>query len=61
MPPQLAEDLTAVLGKGVAVYAVSEDAAERGLPESGWLHGVERVSRKHVPELIGEFDRVLHW
>lgn len=59
--PALDHDLAALMGRGTAVYVVSEDAAERGLPEGALLTGVQRVSRTHLARLVAEHDRVLHW
>jgi hypothetical protein len=61
VPPRLDDDLRAVLDKGVPVYLVKEDAAERGLLEGGLLAGVRPVSRAHLASLLAEYDRVVHW
>jgi hypothetical protein len=60
-PPQLAEDLTALLPKGVAVYAVTEDLAERGIQTGDLVEGIKRVGRGDLPKLFADFERVWHW
>ncbi len=61
LAPRIDHDLAAVMGRGVAVYVVAEDAADRGLPEGGLLPGVQRVSRAHLARLFADHERVLHW
>ena len=60
-PPRLADDITALVAKGVAVYAVAEDLAERGLGPGDILNGVERVGRDSLPKLLAGYDQVWHW
>ena len=61
MAPEIDHDLAAVMGRGVAVYVVAEDAADRGLPEGGLLPGVQRVARAQLARLFADHERVLHW
>src|SRR6266571_1298034 len=56
-PPRLADDITALVAKGVAVYAVAEDLAERGLGPGDILNGVERVGRDGLPKLLAGYDQ----
>ena len=60
-PPRLADDITSLVAKGVAVYVVTEDLAERGLGPGDILNGVERVGRDSLPQLLGSYDQVWHW
>lgn len=60
-PPELAEDITKLIAKGVAVHIVEEDAAERGLERSDLIEGLKPVSRGEVAGLVGGFDQVWHW
>jgi hypothetical protein len=48
------------LGKG-AVYAVREDAEERGIDPRELLQEVELVARDALAELLSRYDRVWHW
>src|SRR5262249_4646974 len=61
MAPAIAEDLGALMGRGVAVYVGAEDATRRGLREGGLLAGVQRIAQAHVASLFAQHDRVLHW
>ncbi|MFQ5972739.1 MAG: hypothetical protein ACE5Q3_10420 [Alphaproteobacteria bacterium] len=60
-PPQIADDIAALIGKGVAVYVVDEDAVERGLGSAEFVPGVERIPQAGIPKLLGEHDQVWHW
>ncbi len=60
-PPQLAEDLKKLLGKGVTVYVVSDDLAARGISREEIIGGLTLLSRAEVPKLFGEFDHVWAW
>jgi len=42
------------------VYAVAEDAAERGIDPGAFLAGVETLGRAAIPGLGTEFDGVWH-
>jgi len=59
--PDLAPDLTALIGKGVTVHIVEEDVAERGLERSDLLEGVQPVSRRGVAKLFAGYDQIWHW
>ena len=60
-PPHIADDIAALPAKGVAVYVVAEDLAERGLEAGDLVPGLERVTRDRVPELFAMHDPVWHW
>lgn len=60
-PPRLAEDIVKLIDKGVTVYVVDEDVAERGLEKSELVSGVTSVSRAGLPKLMGEYDQIWHW
>jgi hypothetical protein len=59
--PQLADDVSALIGKGVAVYVVAEDLHERGVGDQETIAGVTRVSRADLPRLYGNFNGVWRW
>ena len=44
-PPQIADDIAGLIGKGVEILAVQEDLTERGLGETRLIDGVEAISR----------------
>jgi hypothetical protein len=60
-PPRLAEDLAALLPKGVAVYVVEDDLLERGIRKEEIIEGLRRVGRVDLPKLFADFERVWHW
>jgi len=60
-PPRLAEDLTKLVEKGVRVFYVSEDAAERGLESRELIEGIEPLDRGKLPRLFAGYDQIFHW
>jgi hypothetical protein len=60
-PPRLAEDLAALLPKGVALFAIDEDVTERGIEPNELIEGVKRIGRGELPKLFADFERVWHW
>jgi sulfur relay (sulfurtransferase) DsrF/TusC family protein len=53
--------VAALLPKGIKVYAVSEDAAVRGLSAADMVDGVEIISRAGLPRLFAGYDQIWHW
>jgi hypothetical protein len=60
-PPRLAEDIAGAVGKGISVYVVSEDLADRGIRTSEVVAGVEFLGRADLPRLFARYDQVWHW
>src|SRR5437660_12370513 len=60
-PPKPDEDVARLIGKGVEVYVVEDDAAERGLERAQLIEGVKPVSRAGLPKLYGSYDRLWRW
>lgn len=60
-PPAIDKDLLQVMGKGVDVFFVQDDAAERGLEASELIAGVKPVSRAGLAKLFAGYDQVWHW
>ncbi len=60
-PPRLAEDISGLIGKGVEVYVVEEDLAQRGLLNGDLIAGLKPVSRDGRPGLLASYDQVWHW
>ena len=60
-PPAIDRDVAAFADKGVAVYAVEEDARERGIEPECFVRGVRPVSRDALPGLFAEHDGVWRW
>jgi sulfur relay (sulfurtransferase) DsrF/TusC family protein len=60
-PPRLAEDLAALIARGVEVHVVEDDAAQRGIERTDFIQGVKPISRAALPGLLQGFDQVWHW
>lgn len=60
-PPRIERDIGALLGKGVRVYALADDLAERGLHGEPLLPGVEPLAMKDLPAVMQGCERVWHW
>ena len=60
-PPNIPDDVARLIGKGVAIYAVAEDLAERGIGNARMVDGVERIGRAALPRLMGGYDQIWHW
>jgi sulfur relay (sulfurtransferase) DsrF/TusC family protein len=59
--PRLARDVSALIDKGVAVYIVDEDLAERGIADNDLIAGVARIKRAEMPKLFDGYDHVWAW
>ena len=60
-PPAIDRDLQRLAEKGVPVYAVREDAEERGIAPEDALAEIQWVDRPGVARLFREADRILAW
>lgn len=60
-PPAIELDLTKLLESGARVAAITEDLEERGIATESIIHGVERVSRRALNSLFGQYDRIWKW
>lgn len=60
-PPDLAGDVAALVGKGVEVFVVEDDCAERGLERSDLVDGLKAVKRAELAALFGRYDQIWHW
>lgn len=60
-PPRLADDVGGLIGKGVDVYYVEDDAVARGISESALVEGLKPIARNGLAELLGAYDQVWHW
>ena len=59
--PHIAEDVAGLIGKGIAVYIIDEDIAERGIAEADLIDGLSRIKRADIPKLLGGYDHVWAW
>ncbi len=60
-PPRLQDDVARLMAKGVEVYIVEEDVAERGLERTDLIPGLKPISRSGLPKLLAAYDQVWHW
>ena len=60
-PPSLADDIAGLIGKGVDVYIVEEDLAERGIGGGDTISGLKPVARSGLAKLVDGYDQVWHW
>ena len=60
-PPDLAGDVAGLVGKGVEVYVVEDDCAERGLERGDLIDGLKPVKRAGLARLFAGYDQIWHW
>ena len=60
-PARPTEDLTRLLEKGVKIFAVKEDLAERGLSSESCAVMPELIHRGDIAGLMEEHQQVWHW
>jgi hypothetical protein len=60
-PPRLDHEVARLLGKGVPVFVVEEDARARGLDGEALVAGVTLVARAGLPALLAGYDQAWHW
>ena len=59
--PRIDDDVARLVGKGVSVYVVEDDVAERGLERNELVDGLQGIAKTAVPKLMGDYDQVWHW
>ena len=59
--PDIAGQVAGLPGKGVTVYFVSEDAADRGSSGADLIDGITPISRAGIAALYGGYDQVWNW
>lgn len=60
-PARPTEDLKRLQEKGVRVFAVEEDLAERGLSKDSYAVEAELIRRSDIAGLMEEHQQVWHW
>ena len=60
-PPQIERDVSALMAKGIEVFVVEEDIAERGVSAGALIDGVKSVARGGIPALFSAYDQIWHW
>ncbi len=59
--PQIAGDVAGLIAKGVSVYVVDEDLAERGVGDDVLVDGLNRIKRADMPRLFGRYEHIWAW
>lgn len=60
-PPKLAEDVAKLPDKGVKVFVVQEDLAERGIESGDLVDGLTPVARDALAGMLDDYEQVWHW
>ena len=60
-PPDVHGQVAGLIGKGVEVFYVEEDAKERGLDTGSFLEGAKSVSSGKLAGLLASYENVWHW
>jgi len=60
-PPDIEQDLTSLMEKGIQVYVVEVDLRHRGIPTDKLVTGVGLLSFDDFVDLIEDSDRIWHW
>jgi sulfur transfer complex TusBCD TusB component (DsrH family) len=60
-PPRIDDDVAKLITKGVQVFLVEEDLAERGVERADLIAAVEPVTRGDLPKLLAAYDQVWQW
>jgi len=60
-PPQMANDLVKLKGKGAKIFVIDDALRERGIEPRELIEGVDFVSRTGLARLFGDYDQVWHW
>src|SRR2546426_8225375 len=59
--PDIVRDIKAVIEKKIPLYVVTDDLAERGIPATQLIPGIEPVPRTGLAQLLDSHDRILSW
>jgi intracellular sulfur oxidation DsrE/DsrF family protein len=60
-PPRIDLELAKLPGKGVEVFVLDEDLADRGIDRSDLVDGIRLTPRKTLGTLLGGYDQVWLW
>ena len=60
-PPDIQADVSKLVAKGIDVYLVRDDAAERGIEANELIEGVKAIPRSEVAALYDAHDQVWTW
>ena len=59
--PNMVRDIKAVVEKKIPLFVVADDLAERGIPASQLIPGIEQIQRSGIAKLMDSHDRMLSW
>ena len=54
-------DIERMAEKGVRLFLVKEDAAERGIESADLMSGIEAISRSGLADFVDRYDGIWHW
>ena len=60
-PPDLSGDIAKLTEKGIKVFIVAEDIADRGIASGDLISDLETVDRSGIAGLLDGYDQVWHW
>lgn len=60
-PADIARDICNLIASGVPVYAITDDAEERGLCGQPFISGVQAIRRQAIVDLYESADQVWQW
>lgn len=60
-PPDIAGDVKKLVDKGIEVFVVRDDAAERGIEASDLVDGIRPIARGDVAALCDRHDKIWVW
>ncbi len=60
-PPRLDRDISKLVDKGIEVYAIQEDCAERGIVPTDLVGGIQSITRAELPKVFAKYDQLWHW
>lgn len=60
-PPRLEQQLAQLAAKGVTIYALADDLAERGIAGGELIDGIEPLNLAALVKLLPGYAHVWHW
>lgn len=60
-PPRLSDDIVRLTTKGVRIYVVEEDLAERAIEREELAPGLQLIRAERLPSLLADYEAVWNW